>query len=326
MDQTRIIHICINVFILISLTLSGTCFASRCLFVSSYHSGYEWSDGVERGLRVTLHNKCEFKKFDMDTKRHKDEESKRDAAIQAKNIIEDWQPDVVITADDNAAKYLIQPHYKDHETPFVFCGINWNADGYGFPYKNTTGMIEIAPIDILFRKVQNILGGARSAAYIGADTLTEKKNLNRFISAAENHRVNLKSYLVSTTEEWIEAYKAAQLYDFVVIGSNSGIKNWNQTEIKNTIRTHTQQLSTTNHGWMMPYTLLGFTKIPEEQGEWAGQVALAILDGAVPSDIPIVSNKKWDIWINDAILTSSGVEIPDKLLRKAKKVAEHESL
>ena len=187
-------------------------------------------------------------------------------------------------------------------------------------------MIEIAPIDTLFRKVQNILGGAGSAAYIGADTLTEKKNLNRFISAAENHRVELKSYLVSSTEDWIEAYKAAQLYDFVVIGSNSGIKDWNPKEISNTIRTHTQQLSTTNHGWMMPYTLLGFTKIPEEQGEWAGQVALAILDGAIPSDIPVVSNRKWDIWINDAIMTSSGVQIPDKLLRKAKKVAEHDSL
>jgi ABC-type uncharacterized transport system substrate-binding protein len=262
----------------------------------------------------------------MDTKRHKDETSKKEAARKAKSLIEEWKPDVVITADDNAAKYLIQPYYKDHKTPFVFCGINWNVDGYGFPYENTTGMVEVAPIDILFNKVKNILGGASSAVYIGADTLTERKNLNRFISAAENHRINLQSYLVSTTDEWIEGYKAAQLHDFVVIGSNSGIKDWDPFAIKQTIHSHTQQLSTTNHRWMMPYTLLGFTKIPEEQGEWAGQVALAILDGTSPGDIPIVSNKKWDIWINDRILKSSGLAIPDKLLRKAKKVAEHESI
>jgi ABC-type uncharacterized transport system substrate-binding protein len=326
MDQTTISRSTLLILFLASLSLSHNCYANRCLFISSYHSGYEWSDGVERGLRVTLHKKCELKKFDMDTKRHKDEISKQEAAKKAKLLIEDWKPDVVITADDNAAKYLIQPYYKDHDTPFVFCGINWNVDGYGFPYKNTTGMVEIAPIDTLFNKVKNILGGASSAVYIGADTLTEKKNLNRFISAAENHRINLKSFLVSTTEEWIEAYKAAQLYDFVVIGSNSGIKDWDPLAIKQTIQSHTKQLSTTNHRWMMPYTLLGFTKIPEEQGEWAGQVALAVLDGTAPTDIPIVSNKKWDIWINDRILNSSGIAIPDKLLRKAKKVAEHESI
>ncbi|MET0091373.1 MAG: ABC transporter substrate binding protein [Candidatus Thiodiazotropha sp.] len=79
-------------------------------------------------------------------------------------------------------------------------------------------------------------------------------------------------------------------------------------------------MSLTNHEWMMPYTILGFTKIPEEQGEWAAQVVKTVLNGTSPADIPVVSNRKWEIWINDAILEQSGIRLPDPLIRKAKKL------
>jgi len=302
------------------ILLSCNALAGKCLFISSYHKGYAWSDGVERGLRVTLAGKCELKQFDMDTKRHKDEESKKKSALHAKQLIETWKPDVVITADDNAAKYLIKPFFKDHAIPFVFCGINWNVDGYGFPYKNTTGIVEVAPIDALFEKARTIQGTVARAIYIGADTLTEKKNLSRFVSAARKHNVSLDNRLVSTTKDWLAAYREAQDYDFVVIGSSSGINDWKAEEVSQLVQSFSKSLSLTNHGWMMPYTMLGLTKVPEEHGEWAAQAALAILDGAKPTDLPIVSNRKWDIWVNHTILKQSGIRLPKALIRKAKKV------
>jgi ABC-type uncharacterized transport system substrate-binding protein len=63
------------------------------------------------------------------------------------------------------------------------------------------------------------------------------------------------------------------------------------------------------------------TKVPEEHGEWAGLAALEILGGTNPGDIPIVSNRKWDIWVNLSILNQSGIRLPAPLLKKAKKVA-----
>jgi len=63
----------------------------------------------------------------MDTKRRKTEQDKMAAALEAKALIESWQPDIVITADDNAAKFLVQPFYRDKDLPFVFCGINWTV-------------------------------------------------------------------------------------------------------------------------------------------------------------------------------------------------------
>jgi ABC-type uncharacterized transport system substrate-binding protein len=256
----------------------------------------------------------------MDTKRHKEEEAKKRSALQAKQLIDTWKPDVVITADDNAAKYLIQPYYKNHAIPFVFCGINWKVDEYGFPYTNTTGMIEVAPIDALIEKAKNIQGSPNKAIYIGADTLTEEKNLKRFQATARNYGILLEHRLVNSNREWLNTYQKAQKFDFIVIGSNSGINDWNDKAIKGFVRSSTTTLTLTNHSWMMPYTLLGLTKVPEEHGEWAALAALEVLRGTKPSDIPIVSNRKWDIWINFEILENSGIRFPESLLRKAKKV------
>jgi len=60
----------------------------------------------------------------------------RTKALEAKALIESWQPDGVITADDKAAKYIIKPFGKEHTMPFVFCGINWTVQEYGFPHCN----------------------------------------------------------------------------------------------------------------------------------------------------------------------------------------------
>jgi ABC-type uncharacterized transport system substrate-binding protein len=256
----------------------------------------------------------------MDTKRHKDEAYKQHAAKQARDLILSWKPDVVITADDNAAKYVIQPYFKGHQIPFVFCGINWNVDAYGFPYSNTTGMVEVAPIDVLFNKARSIRIGAERAVYLGADTLTEKKNAVRFEKMAKKIGLILDRRLVSSMAEWLSAYEAAQDYDFIIIGSNSGINDWKESEVVDRLKRSTHSLSLTTHNWMMPYSVLGFTKIPEEHGEWAAKAALAILDGVSPTDIPIVSNRKWEIWVNHSILKVSGLELPDPLVRKAKKI------
>jgi ABC-type uncharacterized transport system substrate-binding protein len=294
--------------------------ADKCLFISSYHKGYAWSDGVERGLRNELSGKCELKQFDMDTKRNKDEAYKKDIALKAKSLIESWQPDVVITADDNAARYLIQPYYKNHRTPFVFCGINWDAAAYGFPYDNVTGMIEVAPIAALFDKARTIQRRLNSIVYIGADTLTEKKNMNRFKTEAASLNIRFESRLAKTSDEWISYYQQSQHHDLIIMGSNSGINDWDKKHIKTTVLNTTKTLTMTNHSWMMPYTILGLTKVPEEQGIWAAQTALYILRGTKPADIPIVANRKWDIWVNEAVLKNSRLEIPGSMLHKAKKV------
>ena len=295
--------------------------AKKCLFISSYHQGYAHADQIEAGLRSTLGGHCEIRQFDMDTKRRSSTKDKENSAVAAKAVIESWKPDIVITADDNAVKYLIQPYYKDKDLPFVFCGLNWTAAEYGLPYGNATGMIEVAPVGAMLERASRIVPEFRRAFYLGANALSEVKNLKRFQIAAKKMGFTLDHALVGSTEEWVKTYVKAQTYDLVIIGNRHGIKDWKHDLAIAGMMESTRRLSVTNHGWMMPYTILGMTKVSREQGEWAAKTAIRILGGQKPSQISVVPNRQRDVWINSKLLAASGVQLPNGLMRKGKKIA-----
>jgi len=305
----------------VTLMLSVTAQAAglpKCLFVSSYHQGYAWSDGVERGLRQTLDGKCEVQQFDMDTKRRKEQSDKEQAALRAKDMIESWQPDIVIVADDNAARYLVQPFYKDAKLPFVFCGINWTVEDYGFPYSNVTGMIEVAPVKAMIEEANALVPRASRVMYLGADTKTEKKNAARIRRSAERQGLVFEPRFVHEQGDWIAAYEDGQDYDYIIVGSNAGINGWDNAQVFETIEPMSTRLTVTNHEWMMPVSMLGMTKVPEEQGEWAGQVALQILSGIQADRIPVVTNRKWELFVNPRLTQAAKLELPEQLLSKGK--------
>lgn len=311
----------IAVISLASMPATVEAAAKKCLFVSSYHKGYAHADQIEAGVRSTLKGHCEIRQFDMDTKRQSSTADKKKSALAARAVIDSWKPDIVITADDNAVKYLIEPYYKDKKLPFVFCGLNWTAAEYGLPYSNATGMIEVAPVGVMLDRAANIVPRFRRAFYVGADILSETKNLKRFQTAAKKMGFKLDHALVGSTEDWIKAYARAQEYDVVIVGSRNGIKKWNHDKAVEAVMKSTRRLSVTNHGWMMPYTILGMTKVSREQGEWAGKTAVRILRGQKIAKIPVVPNRQRDIWINSNILSVSGITLPQGVMRKGKKIA-----
>jgi ABC-type uncharacterized transport system substrate-binding protein len=289
-----------------------------CVYVSSYHQGYAWSDGVERGLRETLGDVCTLVQYDMDTKRKKTPEDIIAAGKEALELIQSVKPDVVITSDDNAAKYLIVPYLKNTDTPVVFSGVNWTVEEYDFPALNVTGIVEVAPIKPMLERALQITDDKRNAVYVGASTLTEQKNYARIKATAERMGISLDLIAAEDFDAWKNALAEAQAYDFTIMGSYSGIKNWDDELAAAAAKELTKTPSLTNHGWMMPFSLVGYTKIPEEHGEWAAQSAIAILSGVQVLDIPIVTNRKWDTWVNSQLLESSGLTLEDSLMTSAK--------
>ena len=293
----------------------------KCLYISSYHQGYAWSDGVEKGLKGALGNSCTFKQFNMDTKRLKQPEQIKKSADMAIEIIEKWKPDVVITSDDNAAKHLIVPHFKNNSLPFVFSGVNWTVEEYGFPFDNVTGIVEVAPIKPMLEEAKK-LTNAIKAVYIGADTITEEKNYQRNFKEAKKMGLTLDKILITDFDEWKTEFKRVQEgYAFLVNGSSSGIKNWDDKKASEYARSHAKRLSFTNMKWMMPVTTIGYTKIPAEHGEWAGLTALEILKGTKPIDIPIITNRKWDLWVNEELENRAVDKVNESMKKKYKKVA-----
>ncbi|MEE4378699.1 MAG: ABC transporter substrate binding protein [Candidatus Competibacteraceae bacterium] len=282
----------------------------KILYINSYHLGYGGSDPITQGVEKVLgETGVELKIIYMDTKRNSGEEFSQQAALQAKAVIEEFQPDVVIASDDNASKYLIMPYYRDADLPFVFCGVNWDASVYGFPYKNVTGMIEVALISEIRRHLEKYAKGTK-IGFIAADTLSERKNLDYYVK-----RFNIdfeKIYLAKTFAEWQQSFLNLQdELDMIMMTSNVGIPDWDDEAAEAFVEENTRIPIGVEHLWEMPLALIGVTKDFEEMGIWSAHAALKILDGIPPDRIPIAANKNGHLWFNKRIANKLGIdEVP----------------
>ncbi len=288
----------------------------KVLFVNSYHAGVASSDDQVKGALDVLKPKgVVVKVIYMDTKRNGGDEFSKNAALKAKEEIMKYKPDLVIASDDNASKYLIMPYYKDAKLPFVFCGVNWDASGYGFPFSNVTGVLELEPVKPMLKLLKQYAKGPR-IGYIGADTLPEQKNIT-------THKNVLKieyttGYFVKTFDEYKQKFLQLQNeVDMIVTASPIGIEGWDPKAARTFMEANAKIPMGGTVDWVAEFSLLTLSGILTEQGTLAGNMALRILGGEKPSAIPITENVDGKLFINMAIAKRLGVTFDPKLLRTA---------
>ena len=292
----------------------------KLLYVNSYHRGYGWSDGIESGLlkalSITVREDGSFDTSDsevkikivrMDTKRNPGVAFIKRAALKAKKIIDAWQPDIVVASDDNAAKYLIAPYYKNSELPVVFCGVNYSADQYGFPTDNITGMVEISPTLQVLNSLKAYAQGER-VGYLGTNVLTGRKDVEWLLAQPEVNLVSTR--LVDTFEEWKKSYlKLQESVDMLLMINPVSVSGWNHEEAVRFVLEKTKIPSGTTLLHTTPYVLLGHVKSAEEQGWWSGKTALKILRGILPSQIPLAKNQCSHYYLNMELVKKLKIQI-----------------
>jgi len=292
----------------------------KVLYVDSYHRKAPWSAGILTGIESTFRTKknIELKTIHLNTKRNPSEDFKKEAALRAKDIIEAWQPDIVITSDDNAAKYLIVPYYKGSNLPFVFCGINWDASVYGLPCKNVTGMVEVSLVKEFIKHIAPFARG-KKIAFLAPDTTSTHQVLAQHKKILEILPSNIK--FVTTLQEWKEAYLGMQTSaDLLLMAVWAGIADWNEPQVLDFIHTHTKIPSGSFYGDVARYSLACFANDPKEQGEWAAATALEILGGKSPDQIPVVTNKRARIFLNMPLAKKLNIIFPVELMERAEYV------
>lgn len=288
----------------------------KVLFVNSYHLGLASSDDQVAGAQDVLRPAgVQMKVIYLDTKRNGGDAFAQAAAQKARAEIAQYKPDLVIASDDAAAKFLIMPHYKDAKLPFVFCGVNWDASVYGFPFSNVTGVLEVEPVKAMLRLLSRYAKGTR-VGFIGADSLPERKNI-------DIHKNILKinytaGFLVATFDDFKRRFLQLQReVDMVVTLSPIGIEGWDLPAARAFMEANATVPVGGMVEWVSQYTLLTLSGILREQGTLAGQMALRILRGESPAAIPIAENTDGKLFINMAIAKRLGVTFEPNLLRTA---------
>jgi hypothetical protein len=300
----------------------------KVLLINSYHLGYPWSDNIEVGFRKStevqtradgtlfsdIHN-FELRILRMDTKNNRAEAFKKKAAAQARAVIEDWAPDLLIACDDNASKYLIAPYYKNTAIPVVFCGINWDATVYGFPCQNITGIVETEPVRETIAMMQEHANGER-LGYIGADTLSTHKIITQYRDVL--HIEFADGELVNTFDEWkavhLRLQKTTDMFLFI---GKEGIQGWDDDEAIRFIKENAAVPIGGTSDHHTPFSMFGQIKIAEEQGWQAGMMAIQILNGTPPADIPVRTNRANQVFVNMPLVNALGIKLPIELLEKA---------
>ncbi len=297
----------------------------KILWVDSYHEGYAWTSGIERGIRQALEGSgVELRIKRMNTKWIVEEKYRKQAALKAKAVIAEFGPDVVIVSDDNAAKYLVVPYLKDTDLPVVFCGVNWDATPYGFPCRNVTGMLEVEPVVALVRHMRRYAEGSR-LGYLSADTVSERK----VVSVYNQHFFNgqMKSYLAKDFAGFKKLFlQAQQEVDMIYIANHSDMPGWDPLQVEEFLVQHVTKPTGSRLEYMERYVSFTVAKVPEEQGEWAAHTALRIMAGAEPGAIPLVSNERASLTLNLKMAKAAGIQLPVETLKAANKVIGQEAL
>jgi ABC-type uncharacterized transport system substrate-binding protein len=251
----------------------------------------------------------------MDTKRQPSEPSKLSAAQAARSMIQRFDPDLVIASDDNASKYLIVPYFKGAQLPFVFCGVNWDAGDYGFPTENITGMIEVQLIDQILATLALYAKGERIGFIKGDDLSTRKEAL----FYEKRFGVNILKRFVKNYSQWKQAFLDLQKNsDMLLVGNSGSIPDWDPAAAKLFVETNTAVPTGNWDKWMKDYALVTYATVPAEQGQWAARTALKILDGESPASIPVVTNKKAEIYRNMRIAKKLNIVFPIEFIRRSK--------
>ena len=288
----------------------------RVFILHSYDEQYPWTYAIHQIIRSILTGaEITSQVFYLDTKHHASEAEKLHSAQQAKLHIEQFKPDVVITSDDDAVKYVLMPYYKNSKIPFVFCGLNVEPRVYGLPYRNTTGMLEVELLSKTVKNLQDYTKGQRIGT-LALDGFSERKRV-------ENYREQLgkevdRSYFSRSVEEWQEGFLRLQHeVDMVILLNPKGLTGFDMDEAQDFVERNIRVPTGSYVPWMSKMSLLGITLIPEEQGAWAAQAALKILSGQEPDKIPITQSKEGKLFINMRIAEKLGITFKSSLLRVA---------
>lgn len=300
----------------------------KVLLINSYHYQYPWTRGITQAVASSFEveldqdgkvvsgvsGRVDLKIIYMDTKRNTESYYIKERAEEAREVITGWSPDVVITTDDNAAKYLVAPFYHSADIPFVFCGVNWSAEEYGFPADNITGMIEVQLIDQLIDLMKPFARGER-IAFLKGDDLSARKEASFY---EKTFGIELDKRFVRNFSQWKEAYLLLQREaDMVLIGNTAAMADWDREEALAFVRKHTMVPTGNWDKWMAPYSLITVATKPEEQGNWAAHQAIRIIEGVEPLSIPIVKNREAQVYLNMALADVMEIVFPMDLVNQA---------
>jgi ABC-type uncharacterized transport system substrate-binding protein len=226
-------------------------------------------------------------------------------------------------SDDNAVKYIVEPNLDSISMPVIFCGVNWTDKEYNLPSGKVTGIIEILPVADALHTIKSYYPSIKNLLVLNENTTTSRKEEQILDTLFQRIGLSATYKLVDDFEQWKTAFSSGNgNYNVIYISTNAAIKGWNHDEAVSFISENIKVPVFTCEDFMMPYAVLGVTKIAEEHGIWAAKTAKKVLSGVSPANIPVTRNKESKIYINTRFAQRIGFKPDDTFLKNAIEVKD----
>ncbi len=234
----------------------------RIFVVSSYHREYLWSQATQDGLcsamlrfgylddqeqidKFTINDFVEssrsvIKKEWMDTKRKYSKLEIAKTTNRIMNIIDQFDPDIVLLGDDNATNY-IGNQLLDTDIPVVFWGVNGLPLKYGLldgmdePGHNVTGIWQSGYHQESLELLKGLVPNAQTFGIIACDSETTRPKIKQIRLLDREGEIPLKLMGTVVTNSWEEfkneTLNLAEKVDAFFVLNHDTIKDYNGNHI-----------------------------------------------------------------------------------------------
>ncbi|MEW6534384.1 MAG: ABC transporter substrate binding protein [Candidatus Auribacterota bacterium] len=326
--------VALSLFLALSAISAATvCAEGKVLVVHSYHEGYAWVDQINEGVKKSLDGTgIELEIFYMDTKRKSDDAWKKEASELAIRKVAEYDPDVVITSDDNAQGQFVQAFIGKDRPQFVFCGVNAEASKYGFPASNVTGILERPHFVQTMDMLKQIIPSVQKVAIITDASNTSTGFLDDMKSKTDIPVEIIEWKQTDSFQEWQDAVKKFQstadaigvvMYHTIKESPDSPQSMDPKQVIEWTLANNTKPLVGFLEFTIEDGLLCGITEFGEEHGFESGKIAREmILNGKTAADFPIKTAEKGIVVVNVKAAEKMNIDLPYEVIEASDRVIE----
>ncbi len=296
-----VITACILCLFFIVGSVSAQAFAEkRVLLLNSYHPGMVFSDEEVRGIQEHLApygDRIDLRIEYMDTKLHSDPEYLQQLFWFYQHKYNATRFDVIITTDDNAFAFMkANRDALFHNTPVVFCGINYFSDDMIEGAPQFTGAVEDKDVTSTLQTAFTLFPDTKTVYVIHDETRTGlalRKQVESHLPQFETRAgfVFISNVTVTELQDAVRKIPPDSIILLEAFNRDRAGNVFTHEQIGDVVANATTApifVNTElflNHGIIGGKITAGYT-----QGDLAGDMAVRILEGENASAIPVITN------------------------------------
>lgn len=307
----------------------------RIAIVSSYHPEFLWTSETNEGVLKALYehgylvdpsegeiftreefyqnDKVVLQKWWMDSKRKSTFPEIQREVTRIINDLNDFEPDIVLTGDDNATNYLGN-YYIDSETFLVFWGVNGSPMKYGLldslekPGHNITGVYQADYLKESVEFLQSLFPEIETIALLSDDSVSSRAKRKKLQRLGETGELPVQIVTDIATNDYAEwqrqALEAAKYADAFFMLNHNTLKDASGGPIDHMkigawyLRNISiPEVSYENH-FIEEGMLSAVSDSGVKQGYMATKLAIRILEGEDPANMAVTAPSRGDYVVN----------------------------